>query len=294
VAEIEGYVQQTIGDPVRTYTVLEQAVQALAPISARAAFDVNLTAFYESLNIVLPNPAATPYKIPAKRFGFLARRVRDRYQDTSVGNIFKAGAKVRALINEHLVSQWINPKIPPLDLLDPAFVATVEQHAEPRAKASAMEHAIRRHCKVHFNEDPAFYGKLVDKLEALIRQHEAEWETLFQAMQALQQEAATGRTEDETPDVPKAQQPYYGLMAQLVFPQGMTQTDHEALRALTATVCARIEAYTGIVNFWENKVQINRLKGDLSKDILYSGIEAMVAGYEKIVAELVTLARHRR
>ena len=89
------------------------------------------------------------------------------------------------------------------------------------------------------------------------------------------------------------QQPYYDLMAQLAFGDGVPENERERLRMLTAEIYRIIGGYTGIVNFWENRFQVGRLRGDLSQAVLYSGIEAMYAGYEKIVAELVTLARNR-
>jgi type I restriction enzyme R subunit len=293
VPEIDGYLRQTIADIAHTYAVLEQAVDTLEDVRPRAEFDTLLDFFLQSLNIVLPHPAADDYKIPAKRLGFLARRARDRYQDTSVGNLAKAGAKVRQLINEHLVSQGIDPKIPPLDLLDPDFMAKVQAHERPRAKASEMEHAIRRHCKIKFNQDPVFYGKLVEKLEALIQRYENDWDALYQALLDLQAEAATGRRAEATPGVPAEQQPYYDLLAQLAFSDGVPEDDRVKFKALTAEVCRIIGGYTGIVSFWENRFQVGRLRGDLSQAVLYSGIEAMYAGYENIVAELVTLARNR-
>ncbi|MCP4212867.1 MAG: type I restriction endonuclease subunit R [Halieaceae bacterium] len=293
VVEIEGYMQQTLADPARNYEVLEQAVQALEDVKQRAEFDALLGFFLQSMNIVLPHPAATPVKIPAKRLGFLARRLRDRYQDTSVGNFAKAGAKVRKLINEHLVSQGVDPKIPPLDLLDPDFIVKVQAQRQPRAKASEMEHAIRRHCKIKFNEDPVLYGKLVEKLEKLIQKHKDDWDALYQAMLDLQGEAAAGRRDDTMPGVPTEQQPYYDLIAQLAFPDGLPDEQAGKLKNLTAQIHRIIGEYTGIVNFWESQFQIGKLKGDLTQTILYSGIEAMYSGYEHIVAELVTLARNR-
>ena len=274
VTEIDGYLRQTVADIAHTYTVLEQAVDALEDVRPRAEFDTLLDLFLQSLNIVLPHPAADDYKIPAKRLGFLARRVRDRYQDTGVGNLAKAGAKVRQLINEHLVSQGIDPKIPPLDLLDPDFMAKVQAHERPRAKASEMEHAIRRHCKIKFNQDPVFYGKLVEKLEALIQRYEDDWDALYQALLDLQAEAATGRRAEATPGVPAEQQPYYDLLAQLAFGDAVPDDEREKLVALTAEVCHIIGSYTGIVSFWENRFQVGRLRGDLSQAVLYSGIEA--------------------
>jgi len=213
---------------------------------------------------------------------------------------------VRQLINEHLVSQGIDPKIPPLDLLAPDFMAKVQAHERPRAAASEMEHAIRRHCKIKFNGDPVFYGKLIEKLEALIRRYEEDWDALYRAMLDLQAEAATGRRAETAPGVPVEQQPYHDLLARLAFGNGeilraaalrMTDVPDDArgkLVALTAEICRIIGGYTGIVSFWDNRFQVGRLRGDLSQAVLYSSIEAMYARYEKIVAELVTLARNRR
>jgi len=59
--------------------------------------------------------------IPAKRFGFLLVKIKERYKDDSL-SISGAGEKVRKLIDEHLVSLGINPKIPPVELLSPNFV----------------------------------------------------------------------------------------------------------------------------------------------------------------------------
>ena len=83
------------------------------------------------------------------------------------------------------------------------------------------------------------------------------------------------------------------MLAQLAFGDAVPHDDREKLKLLTAEVCRIIAQYTAIVSFWENRFQVGRLRGDLSQAVLYSGIEAMYAGHEKTVAELVTLARNR-
>jgi hypothetical protein len=76
-------------------------------------------------------------------------------------------------------------------------------------------------------------------------------------------------------------------MAQLAFPDGLPDEQTGELKNLTAQI------HRIIVNFWENRYQINRFKGDLTQTILYNGIETMYTGYEHIVAELVTLVKNR-
>jgi type I restriction enzyme R subunit len=65
------------------------------------------------------------------------------------------------------------------ELLSPKFVKEVEKSQSPKAKASEMEHAIRKHCKVHFEQDPALYTKLSEKLEALIQKYRDDWNELY-------------------------------------------------------------------------------------------------------------------
>ena len=90
------------------------------------------------------------------------------------------GEKVKRLINEHLISLGINPKVPPVELLSEDFIDKLNQHAagNAEAKASEMEHAIRKHCTVHHDEDPAFYKSLSEKVENLIEQYQDQWDKL--------------------------------------------------------------------------------------------------------------------
>ena len=62
-------------------------------------------------------------------------------------------------------------------------------------EASEMEHAIRKHCTVHFGEDPAFYAKLSEKLERLIEQHRDNWKALSDDLEQLRKEAIEGGTD---------------------------------------------------------------------------------------------------
>ena len=74
------------------------------------------------------------------------------------------------------------------------FMANVRKHAggDPEAKASEMEHAIRKHCTVHFDEDPAFYKRLSEKLEKLIQEHKNNWEALAEGYEQLRNGGAGG------------------------------------------------------------------------------------------------------
>ena len=81
-----------------------------------------------SLDIILPNVSAQPYRVPAKRFRLHPAGDQGALQDTSL-NLGSAGEKVKALINEHLISLGINPKVPPVELLAEDFLDKLAAHA---------------------------------------------------------------------------------------------------------------------------------------------------------------------
>jgi type I restriction enzyme R subunit len=292
VSDIEGFARQTITDPKHTYDILEQAVELLEDIKLRASFEVYLTKFLQSMDIILPHSAANPFKIPAKRFGFLLVKVKERYKDDTL-NISGAGEKVRKLINEHLVSLGIDPKIKPVELFSPRFIQELDKHQSPKARASEMEHAIRKHCKVHFTEDPVLYQKLSDKLEALIQQYKDNWDLLCQHLAGLRSEAQAGRKQ-EVGGVSAKAAPFYDVIGQISYGGDVPPADAAVAKQLVDAVLAKLRATIGMVNFWNKPADVADLRGELSDLLLFSNIDAVVDKSDRIVTEVVALAKVRQ
>ena len=82
------------------------------------------------------------------------------------------GAKVRKLIDDHVISMGVDPKIPPASLTDTDFGNKLAREPNDRAKASEMAHAIRAHIREHIREhldqDPVAYRKLSERLRELL------------------------------------------------------------------------------------------------------------------------------
>ena len=110
----------------------------------------------------------------------------------------EVGAKVRKLIDEHVISLGIDPKIPPISITDAEFAEHVEKQVSPRAKASEMEHALRYHIRKHLHEDPEHYQKLSERLEEILEQFGENWEQLVLALRSFVEEVEAGRQQDET------------------------------------------------------------------------------------------------
>ncbi|MGS0756945.1 type I restriction enzyme subunit R domain-containing protein, partial [Roseateles sp. GG27B] len=102
VRDIKAFVNGQLPNLDAEAAVVHQAVKALKDEKQRADFEVYLKKFLMSLDIILPQPPAQPYRVPAKRFGYILQVCKERYKDSSL-DLGNAGEKVKALINEHLI-----------------------------------------------------------------------------------------------------------------------------------------------------------------------------------------------
>lgn len=291
VNEIEGFVNQTITDPQETYDILELAIEKMEEVKLRATFEVYFKKFLQSMDIVLPHSAANRYKIPVKRFGYLLSKVKQRYKDDSL-NIAGAGEKVRKLVNEHLISLGINPRIPPVELFSSHFIDEVDKNKTSKAKASEMEHAIRKHCKVNFEKDPAFYAKLSEKLEALIQKHHDDWDQLCLDLKDVRDEALKGR-EDEIEGINATQAPFYGLVARIAFNEKIPEEYQNSVKQLIQNIVEEFQKTIDIINFWNNGFEVDKLKGRLSDLILFTNLDPVIEHVDQIVNEVTSLAKVR-
>jgi len=294
VADIKAFIEGRLGSPEADAAVIQAAVGAMKDIKRRADFEVYLKKFLQSLNLILPNAAGHPYRGAARRFGYLLRMVKERYKDNTL-KIEDAGAKVKALINEHLIDLGINPKIPPVELLSEGFMAHVHKHAQgnDEAKASEMEHAIRKHCTVHFDEDPAFYAKLSDKLEKLIERHRDNWKSLSEDLERLRAEAIEGRVE-AVEGLTKEATTFYDYAIQLAFDGGKPPVeDVDPLKKLMLRIVELLQDTIGVLDFWKKPIEVKKLRGNIGTEILLANIPALNAKHERLAVEIVKLAEKR-
>jgi type I restriction enzyme R subunit len=294
VEQIEGFVKGTLAGPAEEVAVLHAATDALEEVKPRADFEVYLKKFLQSLNLILPNQEGQPYRGAARRFGYLLRMVKERYKDDSL-DISDAGEKVKALINEHLIDLGINPKIPPVELLSDGFLAHVQEHSQgsAKAKASEMEHAIRKHLTVHFDKDPAFYKRLSEKLEKLIQDHKDNWEVLAEGYEHLRKEALEGRVE-AAEGLTKEATTFYDHVKQLAYGGGEVPAEHAApLKKLMLSIVGLLQDTIGVLDFWKKPGEVKKLRGDIGTEILLVDIPELSEKHERISVEIVKLAEKR-
>ncbi len=195
----------------------EACVQALADERLRGEFTVKLKQLLESMDLVLPRPEALPYTRDVKQLARIHALARRRFQDTLVLGK-DVGAKVRRLIDEHVISLGIDPKIPPIALTDADFDRQAGREPNQRAKASHMEHAIRAHIREHADEDPVLYRKLSERLKALLEQLDGQWDELVTALQGEIDKLRSGQApvDGELPELPAHYGPFLRLVVDAV------------------------------------------------------------------------------
>ncbi|MGI9211117.1 MAG: type I restriction endonuclease subunit R [Methylococcaceae bacterium] len=213
----------------------EACVAALGSEKLRAEFAVKLKVFLKSLDTVLPRPEGLPYSGDAKRLAYIYARARNRYKDTPVLGK-DVGAKVRKLIDDHVISLGIDPKIPPIQLTDAQFDTHIERAANNRAMASEMEHAIRSHIRKHTDEDPVQYRKLSERLNDILKTLGEHWDEVTAQLQKIIDELRTGKADsaDIPSDLPEHCAPFLRTVLDVVC-AGQTLPTAELLRLNNVT-----------------------------------------------------------
>lgn len=294
IVNIKEFVEGKLPNIQADAAVVHEAVKVLKDEKIRADFDVYLKKFLMSMDIILPHKAAHAYRVPAKRLGYILRVTKERYKDTSL-NLGDAGQKVKDLINEHLISLGINPKVAPVELLSEDFIEKLNQNSggNTEAKASEMEHAIRKHCTVHHDEDPAFYKSLSEKVENLIDQYQGQWEKLAEELEKLRNVAIDGRKQGEE-GMSKEATTFFEHIANEAFSDGKVPHDAKPkMKALMETIVEILQESIGSIDFWNNGDKQKKIRGELKTALTLTSIPELKTNRERVAIEIMKLAKNR-
>jgi len=230
---------------------IDACVDELRDVKRRAEFNNLFKAFTESMDIVLPRPEALPYVYDLKLLGFINQAASNRYRDSQL-NIAGVGSKVRQLIDEHIIGQGVDPKVPPISILDKDFEKEVGSVKSKKSQALEMEHAVKYHIEKHFNEDPAYYKKLSERLKAILDAFRDNWEALAEALRQFISETRQGRREDRTGLDPKTQAPFLGILIE----EYGKQPNERKMKAFCEAVIDMVDHIRqeiAVVDFWRSR-----------------------------------------
>jgi type I restriction enzyme R subunit len=148
---------------------LEACLKVIEPEDRRGEFEIVFRRFSQSLDMVLPDPAGLKFTADLKWLGKLRAVAKARFRDGTL-DLSGYGAKVRRLIEEHIRAERIVPLLEPVSVFSERFDEHVASLKSAEAKASEMEHALRHEITIRLDEDPVFYGRLSEQLEAIIQE----------------------------------------------------------------------------------------------------------------------------
>jgi type I restriction enzyme R subunit len=266
---------------------LEVCLSVIEPLDKRAEFEESFQKFSESMNMIMPNPQANPYRKDMKWLGKLRDAARVRFRDEEL-NLAGCGAKVRQLIEDHILADGVKQLITPMSILDEQFSEHVASMKSDTARASEMEHAIRHHITIKMNENPAFYESLRERLEAIIEQRKMERLVVVEMIKQLRAIISEIETVEQKASAIGLNQTQFAFHESLR--KDLEQIDSEELKQLTIKIVDEIEKLA--VVDWAQKDDIQRRMRREIKRTLRT-IDCPAEKIEPLTLNLVDLARVR-
>lgn len=224
------------------------------------------------MDIILPDPAARPYATDLKFWGKVQNAARNRYRDAGL-NIADVGAKVRQLVEEHILSTGVDPKIPPIDLMASNFKQAVDEIKSPESRASEIESAIKNHLTVHLDDDPEYYKSLSLRLQEIIEKFAGKWELQVEMLLEFRDNIEVERTQTaEELGLSDTELAFYNiLMAEVTRLAGeatLSEAIHEEIKATTQSLVTMFDEATEIVDFFDKVDEVKRMKKAIKRALV--------------------------
>ncbi|WP_244859988.1 type I restriction endonuclease subunit R [Nitrosococcus oceani] len=251
---------------------VDDYVLRLKDEDTRQQFERGFKRFAKQMDVILPDVAAKPYVPDLKFWGKVQNAARNRYRDPGL-NILDAGEKVRKLVEEHIISTGVDPKIPPVDLMAANFRESVEQIKSPESRASEIESAIKHHLIVNLEEDPEFYKSLSLRLREIIEKTNGKWEQQLELLLQMVDNIETEHKQaaDEV-GLTKTEFAFYNILMAEVTRHGgdglVGDEVHEDIKATSQFLVKTFDEATQIVDFFHKPDEVKRMKKEIKRAIL--------------------------
>jgi len=250
---------------------LDDCILSLHDEAKRQQFQTDFGRFAKQMDVVLPDASAKPFLGDLKRLGKIAHGARNLYRDEQL-DISGAGEKVRQLIEEHIYSTGVNPKIAPIDLLAQDFKAKLDEHKSDRSKASEVENAIKDHIKVNLEQDPEYYEALSKRLGEIIKQNEEKWDSLVQMLLEFRGNIESDR-QQQAQDIGLSDTEFAFhniLMAEVsrLHDEDVDEVTHQRVIVVVKQLVDMMQEATGIVDFFNKWNEVKAMKKRIKRTIL--------------------------
>lgn len=175
--------------------------------------------------------------------------------------------KLRAITDEFLVSEGITQKVAPISVLDPDFQKQAQQRARSKTKAAEVEHAIRHHITVNFDEDPELFASFAKEIERILTEFAGNWDAIWQEMEKLRQKLMAKEQEETHGLDRKREMPIFRAIKAELFADTAALSEEEIAKLvnLTQLVFQSVQTEVRQVGFWDAVAKQARLKGELQR-----------------------------
>lgn len=230
---------------------VDACVAKLKSQKFRAQFLVLVKKLVGLFDTLMPRPEARPFATDVKIYAFIAKAAANLYRDGSL-DVRGVAHKVQAMLDAFIRAHGIDPKIPPIEILDPNFAAAVARKKSDRAKAADMENALRHHISISFEKDPAKFKSLSVRLDGILASHREDWKEIAKQLQKLIDEALAASSVASAHHGldPHTEGPIFGILRMR---HGRDDRDSD-LAELSAEIVRHLRQEAAVAGFWDNSV----------------------------------------
>lgn len=251
---------------------LDECIMSLEDEIKRQTFQTDFQTFSKQLDIILPDPAATPFIKDLKRLGKILVGARNLFRDEQL-DIASAGEKVRKLIEEHVYSTGVDIKIKPVDLLAQDFKQKLDEHKSSRSKAAAIEHAIKHHIRVKIDDDPEYYKSLSERLEDLIKKNAEKWDLLVQLLMDFRDDIEEQREQGAKDlGLSEIEYAFYNILsAEITKSNGdesLSEDTNDTIKEVVQSLVLMLDEASQIVDFFDKFDEQKSVKKKIKRMII--------------------------
>jgi type I restriction enzyme R subunit len=273
---------------------IEPWILTLEPEDLRAVFLARYREFYKALEQLLPDQRALDSLTDFAWLRRLRKEMVAHFQEEDL-ELPDCHERVRALIERHVKGEGVRVLLEPIPVMSEDFSMEVAKLQSPRAKASRMEHAIRRTITIKLDTDPVFYESMKERLERIIqerREQRIDDTEEFKLLMGVREDLKGGAEEQaRAQGIDEAAYPIYGILtkglevAEDAPPWGVEETSTLAESILDAL---REDA----VLDWHKKEAVQRdMRRKVKRLLRLHGVDA--ERIESITTQIMDLARVR-
>jgi type I restriction enzyme R subunit len=254
---------------------VDDYVLVLKDEEIRTQFEIAFKRFAKQMNVILPDKAASPFIRDLTFLGKVLNAARVRYREEGL-DLSGVGAKVRQLVDEHIISTGVDPKIPPVDLLAANFKEKLNQVKSTESKASEVESAIKHHITVNLEEDPEYYKSLSLRLRDIIVKNAGNWERQLELLldmvdnidvehQKAAQDIGLSETEYAFYNILTAE---VAIVAESNGGYVVGDSVMDEVKTTTQTLVNKFDEATEIVDFFNKQDEVKRMKKEIKRAII--------------------------